>query len=141
MDSDLTPSTSKYFQILKTRQLDLDFLMPQFYNGVTRAQTDGVAGTGAGSISAGTLFSSLANDMFNMQPHKVVFGFCISDCSSWNTTATQAVTILSDLKAYNSGQYSCNGGAFFWVAAHDVGGAWSDTVVAEVKTTAGCSGM
>ena len=139
MDSDLTPSTSKYFQILKARHQDLDFLMPQFYNGVTRAQTDGISGSGAGSISAVTLFSSLANELFNMKPHKVVFGFCISDCTSWNTTAAQAVTIMSDLKVYNSSQYLCNGGAFFWVAKDDIGGAWSDTVVAEVKETAGCS--
>ena len=139
MDIDLTPSTSKYFQILKARHQDLDFLMPQFYNGVTRAQTDGISGSGAGSISAGTLFSSLANEMFNMKPHKVVFGFCISDCTSWNTTAAQAVMIMSDLKVYNSSQYPCNGGAFFWVAKDDIGGAWSDTVVAEVKKTAGCS--
>jgi hypothetical protein len=46
-----------------------------------------------------------------MKPHKVVFGFCISDCTSWNTNAAQAVTIMSDLKVYNSSQYPCNGGA------------------------------
>ena len=114
--------------------------MPQFYNGVTRAQTDGVGGTGVGSISAGALFSSLANDMFNMQPHKVVFGYCIFECGmNWNINASQAVTVLSELKVYDSGQNLCNGGAFFWVASDDVGGAWSDTVVAEVKKTAGCS--
>lgn len=71
MDSDLTPSTSRYFQILKARRDDLDFLMPQFYNGVTRPGIDGVGGTGAGSMSAAALFSSLANDMFNRQPNKV----------------------------------------------------------------------
>jgi chitinase len=138
MDSDLTPSTSKYFQISKARHQDLDFLMPQFYNGVTRTQTDGVYGSPS-YISAGALFSSLANDMFNLKPHKVVFGFCIATCTNWNINAVQAVTVLSGLKVYNSGQNSCNGGAFFWVASDDVGGAWSDTVVAEVKKTAGCS--
>ena len=71
MDSDLSPSTSLYFQILKARRADLDFLMPQFYNGVTRPGIDGVSGTGAGSMSAAALFSSLANDMFNRQPNKV----------------------------------------------------------------------
>jgi hypothetical protein len=71
MDSDLTPSTSKYFQILKARRADLDFLLPQFYNGVTKAHVDGVGGTGAGAMSAASLFSSLANDMFNMEPNKV----------------------------------------------------------------------
>lgn len=33
MDSDLTPSSSAYFQVLHNRRSDLDFLMPQFYNG------------------------------------------------------------------------------------------------------------
>merc|ERR1712028_312308 len=33
----------------------------------------------------------------------------------------------------------CNGGAFFWVALHDINGAWSDAVGAEVRKTAGCS--
>jgi hypothetical protein len=71
--------------------------MPQFYNGVTRTQTDGVYGSPS-TISAGALFSSLANDMFNMKPHKVVFGFCISECgTNWNINAAQAVTVLSDL--------------------------------------------
>lgn len=141
MDSDLTPNTSKYFQILKARRADLDFLMPQFYNGVTRPQTDGIGGSGAGAMSAAVLFSSLADDMFNMQPNKVVFGFCISDCGSTgsNANAAQAVKIMTDLKTYNNGQYLCNGGAFFWVAAHDNGGVWSDAVIAEVRKTAGCS--
>jgi len=47
MDSDLLP-TSKYFEILHQHRADLDFLMPQFYNGVTRPAVDGVDGTGAG---------------------------------------------------------------------------------------------
>ena len=33
----------------------------------------------------------------------------------------------------------CNGGAFFWVASHDINGSWSDSVVGEVRLTAGCS--
>merc|ERR1712194_24532 len=52
MDSDLVPSNgfaSQYFRILKDRRADLDFLMPQFYNGVTRPGLDGFDGTGAGA--------------------------------------------------------------------------------------------
>ena len=71
MDIDLTPDTSKYYQILKARRDDLDFLMPQFYNGVTRPVTYGVDGAAPGGISAASLFSSLANDMFNREPNKV----------------------------------------------------------------------
>jgi hypothetical protein len=45
--------------------------MPQFYNGVTRPANDGIAGTGSGAMSAASIFSSLANDMFPAQPNKV----------------------------------------------------------------------
>lgn len=72
---------------------------------------------------------------------QVVFGFCISDCGGTgsNVDSSQAVSILSDLKTYNNGQFYCNGGAFFWVAEHDVNGAWSGPVHSEVVKTLGCS--
>lgn len=92
-------------------------------------------------MSAVSIFNILANDMFQAEPHKVVFGFCISDCGGTgsNVNANQAALVLTDLKAYNQGLFGCNGGAFFWVAQHDIGGAWSSTVMAEVGKTAGCS--
>ncbi|KAL7486922.1 hypothetical protein ACHAW6_012519 [Cyclotella cf. meneghiniana] len=141
MDVDVSRPDSKYYQILKARRDDLDFIMPQMYNGVTRPGIDGVDGIGAGSMSAAALFRNIANDLFDGQPNKVVFGFCISDCSGTgsNVNGNQAVTILADLKSYNNKELSCNGGAFFWVAQHDIGGAWSDVVLSEVSRTAGCS--
>jgi len=144
MDTDLAPSNgydSKYFDILHERRADIDFLMPQFYNGYTRAGIDGFDGTGAGSIRASTIYSSLANNMFDNEPNKVVFGHCISDCAGTgsNVDANQAVQIQQAIKEFNNGEFACNGGAFFWVANHDVGGAWSDQVVGEVSLTAGCS--
>ncbi|KAL3799917.1 hypothetical protein ACHAW5_006648 [Stephanodiscus triporus] len=140
MDSDLT-TPSPYFQILKARRADLDFVMPQFYNGVTMPVSDGVDGTGRGSISAAVMFASLANDMFNSEPNKVVFGFCISDCGGTgsNANAAEAVQVMADLKTTSGGQFSCNGGAFFWASNRDINGQWSDSVVAEVSKTAGCS--
>lgn len=141
MDIDISRPDSKYYEILKARSADLDFLMPQFYNGVSRPALDGIDGTGSGSMSAATLFDMLANDMFNEEPNKVMFGFCISECSGTgsNVNANQAVKVLSDLKTINGGEFNCNGGAFFWVAQHDVGGTWSDVVLGEVRQTAGCS--
>jgi len=140
MDTDLTPSTSAYFQILRERRADLDFLMPQFYNGVTRP-AGGIDGSGGGQMSAATLFGSLSDELFDGEPNKVVFGHCISACSGTgsNINAVQAVQVTSHLKQINDGQFACNGGAFFWVALGDAGGAWSDAVVAEVSETAGCS--
>ena len=115
--------------------------MPQFYNGVTRPGVDGVSGTGAGSMSATDLFGNLASDMFEEEPNKVIFGFCISDCSGTgsNVDANAAVQVMSDLKSHNGGEFHCNGGAFFWVALHDTNGSWGSTVLNEVSLTAGCS--
>ncbi len=141
MDTDVSSPDSKYYQILKNRANDLDFLMPQFYNGVTHPAVDGVDGTGAGSRSATELFGNLANDLFAGEPNKVVFGFCISDCAEWNANQDQAVQVLSDLKAYNGGEFWCNGGAFFWLALNDAGGVWSAPVLNEVSVTAGCSNL
>jgi hypothetical protein len=141
MDIDVSRPDSKYYQILKSRRNDLDFLMPQMYNGVTRPVSDGLAGVGAGSMSSVDLYGNLANDMFDHEPHKVVFGFCISDCSGTgsNANGAQAVQVMADLKLYNGGEFACNGGAFFWVVQHDIGGTWSDAVLGEVSATAGCS--
>jgi hypothetical protein len=141
MDSDISSTTSKYYQILKNRSADLDFLMPQFYNGYTRPAVDGVSGTGVGSMSALSIYSNLSYDMFSGQPSKVVFGFCISDCAGTgsNVSGAQAAQVMSELKTVNNGAFYCNGGAFFWVAEHDVGGGWSETVNGEVGLTAGCS--
>jgi len=49
------------------------------------------------------------------------------------------VTVLKEIKAYNDGEFNCNGGAFFWLASTDIGGRWSDPVWEEIKTTSGCS--
>ena len=54
-------------------------------------------------------------------------------------SAIQAAKITANLKTYNNGAFSCNGGAFFWESQNDVGGAWSDVILAEVRKTAGCS--
>lgn len=173
MDADLTPhgdADSRYYEILKARRSDLDFLMPQFYNGYTRP-TMGLDNA-SGSISVATLFSALSNDLFEREPHKVrgylhmwciftfpprylfewtpfrsdrthspkvVFGFCISDCPGFGVSGEVAVQIMKDLKAYNDGEFACNGGAFFWVALRDVNGFWSDLLVEELSATSGCS--
>ena len=70
MDSDLTLD-SEYFKILQARRADLDFVMPQFYNGVTRPAVDGVDGSGAGQFRAIDMYSDLANVMFEGEPEKV----------------------------------------------------------------------
>merc|ERR1712003_110083 len=141
LDSDLG-SSSKYYQILKEQNENLDYLLPQFYNGYIKVVSDSFTGTGAGAYSAESLYTDLATDLFPNQPEKVVFGFCIDGCSATgsNANAAQAVSVLQQVKSFDQGQYTCNGGAFFWVASADTGGGWSDLVSAELQKTAGCLG-
>ena len=57
MDADLVPS-SVYYQILKDQHMNLNFLMPQFYNGITKAVADGVTRGKQGRDSAISLGGS-----------------------------------------------------------------------------------
>jgi len=136
MDSDVVEGTA-YFNLLQDVSSHIDFLMPQYYNGVTRPIADGLEGSNVGAMSALDHYTTLVDDMFDGDPTKVVFGFCISDCSGTasNADGNQAAQLMDDLRSY----YSCNGGAFFWVAKHDVNGEWSNLVSAETQITDGCS--
>ena len=139
MDTDLV-TDSPYYQILKTHHEHLNFLMPQFYNGITKP-INGFTSALAGRPSLDQVYSNLVNDMFQNEPEKIVFGFCIADCGGTgsNTNAAQAVTVLEEVKAHNNGEFACNGGAFFWVVSDDINGLWGDLVYNEVSQTAGCS--
>jgi len=139
MDSDLVPA-SKYYQLLKAQHWNLDFVMPQFYNSITRPAIDGFNGSGAGQVSASSVYTNIANDLFPGQPDKVVFGFCISDCSGTGSNANgfQAANVMEGIKTYNNGEFACNGGAFFWVMEHDTSNSFSNPVSAVLETTSGC---
>ncbi len=122
MDSDLVP-TSKYYQLLKAQHWNLDFVMPQFYNSITRPALDGFDGSGSGQVSASSVYTEIANDLFPGQPDKVVFGFCISDCSATGSNANgfQAANVMEGIKTYNNGEFACNGGGkFFFGSLHSL---------------------
>jgi chitinase len=136
MDSDLVAGKA-YYEVLRGVSSSLSFLMPQYYNGITRPVLDGIAGQGVGSMSALSHYTNLVINMFNGDPTKVVFGFCISDCSDSNANAEQAVMVMNDLKS----SYPCNGGAFFWVAEHDSSGSWSTPVSEVIQSSSGCTNL
>eukprot|EP00804_Cyclotella_cryptica_P021773 CCRYP_000774-RA/>CCRYP_000774-RA protein AED:0.57 eAED:0.42 QI:0/0/0/0.5/1/1/2/0/79 len=74
--SDLLPD-SVYYQILKARNEDLYFLMPQFYNGLTCPDKHGVDG---GAMSAAGMFADMANGIFQEQPDKFMsLSLCDND--------------------------------------------------------------
>jgi hypothetical protein len=134
MDVDLVPGTAYYNMIVSLGSI-LSFLMPQYYNGVTRPAVDGLEGNTVGAMSALEHYTNLVEDVFNGDSSRVVFGFCISDCRDSNASGQQAASVMSVLSFY----FSCNGGAFFWVAQDDVGGSWSWEVNQVVLASAGCS--
>mmetsp|Transcript_29063 Transcript_29063/g.41541 ORF Transcript_29063/g.41541 Transcript_29063/m.41541 type:complete len:643 (+) Transcript_29063:104-2032(+) len=139
MDSDLVPS-SPYYQLLKAQHWNLDMVMPQFYNSITRPALDGFEGSGSGQVSAASVYTNIANDLFPGQPDKIVFGFCISDCSVTGSNASgfQAANVMEGIKTYNNGEFACNGGAFFWVMEHDTNNSFSNPVSEVLETTSGC---
>jgi hypothetical protein len=125
MDSDIIPGKPYYDDVLMETGHLLDFLMPQYYNGATRPVTDGINSSGAGQMSALSHYDTIVNNIYGGDPNRMVFGFCISDCggTASNANGQEAAVVMSDLAQY----HSCNGGAFFWVAAHDTA-SWSSTV-------------
>lgn len=139
MDSDIIPGKPYYDDVLAITGHQLDYLMPQYYNGATRPALDGFAGSGQGSMSARSHYASIVDGIFGGDANRMVFGFCISDCGDTgsNTNAEQASVVMTDLAQ----TYPCNGGAFFWVAEHDVGASWSTPVSSTINNLAstGCS--
>jgi hypothetical protein len=136
MDADMVPGT-EYFNILESVSSSLDFLMPQYYNGITRPVIDGFTGAAPGRVSSLAHYRTLVDTFFQGDSTKMVFGFCISDCSGTGSNANgpQAANVMADLAQ----EYSCNGGAFFWVAEHDFDGAWSQSVNQATQASVGCS--
>ena len=137
MDVDIVQGTA-YFNMLKEISHTLDFLMPQYYNGVTRPIADGFGNKNIGQVSTADHYQDVVNLMFNGDATKLVFGFCIQDCSftGSNANAAEAVAVMESVNDV----YSCNGGAFFWVAEHDMTGQWSSMVNIAMDVNRGCSG-
>jgi len=136
MDPDVLTG-KPYYDIIKQTNYALDFLMPQYYNGVTRPAVDGLGGVGSGSVSALSHYQTLVDDVFGGDATKIVFGFCINDCGGTGSNANQnqAAAVMLDLEKH----YACNGGAFFWVVEHDVGGNWGGAVDGVLASKRGCS--
>lgn len=136
MEPDAEQGTA-YYNILKNNAAYLDFLLPQYYNGFTRPAIDGLSDSSTGSRpNALPHYNTLVNDMFGGDATKVVFGFCISDCSGTGSNASgqQASSVMTQLHS----THTCNGGAFFWVVNHDTNGAWSSAVNEAISSSSSC---
>ena len=78
MDADAVEGT-EYYEMLKKVGYALDFIMPQYYNGVTRPNLDGFSTLGEGEMAPVDHYNGLLQ-VFDNDPTRIVFGFCINDC-------------------------------------------------------------
>ena len=123
MGTDVVPGKG-YFDVLKEVAGSLDFLMPQYYNGYVRSYSN--------FEGALTHYTVLTNELFGGDPTKIVYGFCIGDCNTFNLSGDQSAEIMGWL----SNVYPCNGGAYLWVANDDKDGVWSSRVNEQLEIDA-----
>merc|ERR1719245_1687169 len=112
-----------YYELLKAISSDVDYIMPQYYNGFWSVKPDPTV--------AQTHFTDLATDMFGGDASKVIFGFCIGG-GRFCTNGTEATSVMQAV----TGWFPDNGGAFFWAGAGDRGNVWSAPVVDYFSTLA-----
>ncbi|GAX28869.1 hypothetical protein FisN_20Lh170 [Fistulifera solaris] len=137
MDVDAVAGTA-YYEMLRRVAYTMDFIMPQYYNGVTRPNMDGFMNQVQGEMSPLDHYNGLL-PLFEYDPTRIVFGFCINDCGGTgsNSDATQASTVITELES----QFPCHGGAFFWVNLDDTNGDWSRGVNQALSFNRGCTNI
>ncbi|CAK0848202.1 unnamed protein product, partial [Prorocentrum cordatum] len=91
MDGDIAAG-APYFRVLQEVASSVDYLLPQYYNGPLRPAID--------TQPAIEHMGHLVDDIFGGDASKVVFGFCIADCSGTgsNVDGSQAAAILQDVR-------------------------------------------
>lgn len=113
MDRDVSFGTP-YYQIIKSVAPSVDYLMPQYYNGPFKPARDGPPLDHV---------DNLVSDCFGGDASKVLFGFCIADCSytGSNVDGPTAADIMQEVRL----KFPGIGGAFVWAASDDAEGSWS----------------
>lgn len=123
MDGDMVPGKG-YFEVLKEKEVadSLDFIMPQYYNGIVKPAID--------YNGAVQHFRALKDEVFDGDASKIAIGFCIRDCNAgYPINGASAASIMTQL-----GQdFPCNGGAFFWMASDDSYASWSSPVSSAIQ--------
>jgi chitinase len=126
MDSELQVG-DPYYAILETVADDIDFLMPQYYNGgVSPFTQDGLA-------AIEEHYGALVDGLFDGDASRVVFGFCIEPGCNPVATQPEAVAVMQTVEGWHPG----NGGAFFWAHPDDTG-AWFSQPLREYYDAAFC---
>jgi chitinase len=119
MDSELELG-DPYFDIVATVADDLDFLMPQYYNGGRSPFVPEQLAQIHDHLGA------LVDGPFAGDASKVVFGFCIEPGCQPVATQPAALEVTTMVDAW----YPQNGGIFFWAHPDDTG-AWFSQPIRE----------
>lgn len=112
MDSELEAG-DPYYEIAANVAGDLDFLMPQYYNGGLSPFTrDGLA-------AIQEHYAALVDGVFGGDASRVVVGFCIEPGCNPVATQPEATNVIETFDA----AYPDHGGLFFWAHPNDTD-AW-----------------
>jgi chitinase len=111
MDSELHAG-EPYFDLVAEHAGELDFLMPQYYNGgMSPFEANGLA-------AIEDHYRALVDGPFGGDASRVVFGYCIEP--GCNPVATQPAAV--DVAQTVAGWYPNDGGAFFWAHPNETDG-------------------
>jgi len=112
-----------YWNIMLQIKDKVDFIMVQYYNDNPNPVTDP-----NGAISH---YENIVSGIFNGDATKVVFGFCITECSGWNMNGSGASNIAKQLLAKYPTSF---GGIMDWAEnSGDITGSWSAPTAALFK--------
>ncbi|HRI08666.1 MAG TPA: glycosyl hydrolase family 18 protein, partial [Nannocystaceae bacterium] len=128
MDSQLHTG-DPYFEIVADHASDLDFLMPQYYNGGLSPFEP------AGLAAIEDHYRDLVDGPFGGDASRLVFGFCIEP--GCNPLATQPAAV--DVAEAVDGWYPNAGGVFFWAHPNEYD-AWFSTPLREHYDALYCPG-
>jgi len=109
---------NKYFNLMKEISSSVDFIMPQYYNGVARPSTS--------PEYFRAHYKALVDGAFGGDSGKVDIGFCLSDCGGTgsNINSQDAAKVISDMMQHNPG----HGGIMLWETGHDTCGRWTKPI-------------
>jgi len=102
-----------YYNLIKSIASSVDYILPQYYNGFMKP--------GNNPAVAKTHYTNLVNDVFGGDAGKVIFGFCVADCGSFNVNGSRAVNVMEAVNQW----FPNFGGAYIWAGAADRGNTWS----------------
>ncbi|MDG1959133.1 MAG: glycosyl hydrolase family 18 protein [Candidatus Binatia bacterium] len=110
---------ASYVPVLEATTDDVDFIMPQFYNGCFNPHVPEQTAEFLASYGA------LA-DIYDGDASRVAVGFCAEDCAGTgsNATPSEVVDVLQQVYA----QYPNNGGLMMWESGADTSGQYSAAI-------------